>query len=684
MRRTNSNGLKLDLTENTPGSSLSRLPNLVEHAETCQALSAGTGENLSSKLPNVVEGSMDYGSERRSSRYLEYQEIKSYQDLQSSASAVPAYEGTYHDQSRGYRNYDRKAGVGFERENLERYDNRIYPEDGLRYGADRRVDQHTYQESDLDAPYDRNDAQKLSRAYPELQDPSRRYSRDLTDYEYASRYAEETLKLEPKKDHHHHLHPGKIYEAAASKGYESGVKTHDSAYDLGTCAGQQEPPPRQYESKYHSVSKMYGTLPRYETSKSYEPTYESRPTFEPKYDEQSYECGGKTYEPKYELTSSKSYERGVKYESTSSSRYPDKSYDQTLKIGELGSSSSGAYVRKHQDQEETGAEKMNGYRKNNFEAYGVYSDPEDDHGFLADKKAPQYTYKGVVVNVSGESAVVDQKRAKDSRQTEVIRSPWCRPTILLLLLVLLVVIFVFVAGILLYFNYNDGDDDEDDDDGDTCRRYFKPERLLSPRQFYVSNLTCRARRDLPLAKLFGRNYNAASRWKADHCTNAQSSGDSCAARRPQLCLIAQRKIGRIVRESIDSLVSHSRRTADLKCLNALSQSSPASSSTLGRASRGRWSTGVAPIATAPDGAGHERVEEGTAKLDLSVIAKSRIELPCGTLDEIVSLPFAARTPIKLLRYCVSIFDIDISIKRLKKEQTAVRLILEMEVSILRN
>jgi len=437
---------------------LSRLPNLVEHAETCQqALSAGTGENLSSKLPNVVEGSMDYGSERRSSRYLEYQEIKSYQDPQSSASAaVPAYEGgAYHDQSRGYRNYDRKGGIGFDRENLDRFDNRIYPEDGLRY-ADRRVaDQRTYQESDLDAPYDRTDAQKLSRAYPELQDPSRRYSRDLTDYDYASRYAEETLKLEPKKDHHHHhQQQGKIYQEApaVSKGYESGVKTHDSAYDLGTCSGQQEPPTRQYESKYHSVSKMYGTLPRYESSKSYEPTYETRQTFEPKYDEQSYEGGGKSYESKYELTSSKSYERS-KYESTSSSRYQDKSYDQTLKIGELGSSSSGAYVRKHQDQEETGgAEKMNGYRKNNFEAYGVYSDPEDDHGFLPDKKAPQYTYKGVVVNVSGESAVVDQKQSKDNRQTEVIRSPWCRPTILLLLLVLLVVIFVFVAGILLYFN----------------------------------------------------------------------------------------------------------------------------------------------------------------------------------------------------------------------------------------
>jgi len=449
MRRTNSNGLKLDLTENTPGSSLSRLPNLVEHAETCQALSAGTGENLSSKLPNVVEGSMDYGSERRSSRYLEYQEIKSYQEPQSSVPAAPAYEGAYHDQPRIYRNYERKVAVGFDRENLERYDNRIYPEDsGLRY-ADRRVDQRTYQESDLDAPYDRGDAQKLSRAYPELQDSSKRYSRDLTDYEYASRYAEETLKLEPKKDHHHHHHSGKIYEPAASKGYESGVKTHDSAYDLGTCSGQQEPSTRQYESKYHSVSKMYGTLPRYESSKSYEPTYESRP-FEPKYDEQPYESA-KGFETKYELTSSKSYER-AKYESTSSSRYQDKSYDQTLKIGELGSSSTGAYVRKHQDQEETSAEKMNGYRKNNFEAYGVYSDPEDDHGFLADKKAPQYTYKGVVVNVSGESAVVDQKRGNDIRQTEVIRSPWCRQTILLLLLVLLFVIFVFVAGILLYFN----------------------------------------------------------------------------------------------------------------------------------------------------------------------------------------------------------------------------------------
>lgn len=440
MRRTSSNGLKLDLTENTPGSSLSRLPNLVEHAETCQALSTGTGENLSSKLPNVVEGSMDYGSERRSSRYLEYQDSKPYQDGQS-ASGLPPYEQGYHDQSsRGYRSYERKP---YDREDIDRYDNRIYPEDNLRY--DRRGDQRTYQESDLDAPYERSDAQKLSRTYPtELQEAGgRRYSRDLTDYEYASRYAEETLKLEPKKDHHHHHHSGKVYEPTPSKGYESGVKTHDSAYEL-SCAAQQDLSGRKYESKYHSVSKMYGTLPRYETGKSYEPrSYE--------YEEQAYETGGKPYDSKYELTSSKSYER-AKYDGSSSSRYQDKSYDQTLKIGELGSSSSAAYARKTQDQEETNAEKMNGYRKNNFEAYGVYSDPEDDHGFLAEKKTPQYPYKGVVVNVSGESSVIDQKRGKDGRQTEVVGNPWCRPTILLLLLVLLVVIFVFVAGILLYLN----------------------------------------------------------------------------------------------------------------------------------------------------------------------------------------------------------------------------------------
>ncbi|KAF7403684.1 hypothetical protein HZH68_006478 [Vespula germanica] len=475
MRRTSSNGLKLDLTENTPGSSLSRLPNLVEHAESCQALSTGTGENLSSKLPNVVEGSMDYGSERRSSRYLEYQDSKSYQDGQAASSvAGGTYDHVdYHEQLRAYRNCERKTGPSYGRENVDRYeDNRIYPEDGSRY--DRRgaaVEDRTYEESDLDGSYERSDAQKLSaRAYPtELQDASRRYSRDLTDYEYASRYAEETLKLEPKKDHHHHHHhhhhSGKIYEApvGASKGYESGVKTHDSAYELGSCAGQQQQQQQQqdpgstgrkYESKYHSAGKMYGTLPRYDTagkSSSYEAGYEPR-SFESKYEEQAYETGSKAFDPKYELTSSKSYER-CKYDGSSSGRYRDKSYEQTLKIGELGSSSSaGPYARKqNQEHEDVAAEKMNGYRKNTFEAYGVYSDPEDDHGFLAEKKAPQYTYKGVVVNASGESSVVE-KRAKDNRQTEMPRSPWCRPMILLLLLVLLVVIFVFVAGILLYFN----------------------------------------------------------------------------------------------------------------------------------------------------------------------------------------------------------------------------------------
>ncbi|KYM75567.1 hypothetical protein ALC53_13995 [Atta colombica] len=118
-------------------------------------------------------------------------------------------------------------------------------------------------------------------------------------------------------------------------------------------------------------------------------------------------------------------------------------------------------------------------------------------------------------------------------------------------------------------------------------------------QRYESDCGCTCKPPLILSEIIALHDTFAC-----SCTNAQSSGDSSAARRPQLCLIAQRKIGRIVRESIDSLVSHSRRTADLKCLNALSQSSPASSSTLGWASRGRWSTGVAPIATAPDGAGH--------------------------------------------------------------------------------
>ncbi|XP_023317624.1 agrin-like isoform X1 [Trichogramma pretiosum] len=111
---------------------------------------------------------------------------------------------------------------------------------------------------------------------------------------------------------------------------------------------------------------------------------------------------------------------------------------------------------------------MNGYRKNNFEAYGVYAASsgagdgasaaaDDDHGFLASEKKTQNNqaqFKGVMVNASGESSVVmEQKRPVKEAMTTSMGSPWCRPTILLLMLVLLIVIFVLVAGILLYFNY---------------------------------------------------------------------------------------------------------------------------------------------------------------------------------------------------------------------------------------
>ncbi|XP_031777264.1 uncharacterized protein LOC100678116 isoform X3 [Nasonia vitripennis] len=498
MRRTNSTGLRLDLTENTPDSlanSASRLPNLVvEHAEQLhhphelynhhnhhqqQQQQQVIGENLNSKLPNVVEGSMDYGSERRSSRYLaDYDAaaaagVKSiyHQDVVAPSSSLNyvVAESGYLD--RGYHpirtgTYERCKTATFERDNLERYDNRIYPEDGsLRY--DRARNERTYQESDLDAPYE---PAKTVRSYaPEtVQDGNRRYSRDLTDYEYA-RYAEETLKLESKK-------PGgsKVtYEVSTTKGYESGVKTNnrDQAYELAT---QQDLAGRAYvdPSKYHSVGKMYGTLPRFESSGSkYESEYErgAASNLSSAGVGTGYETTtrrAKVYEGiKYELTTSKSYER-AKYDTTGSgsSRYNDgtsKSYEQTLKIGESSAELDGGYnSRKNPETEETTGttgsgtqEKLNGYRKNNFEAYGVYSDPEDDHGFIAEKKTPQYNYKGVVVNASGESSVVEQKRAKEAGQTEMSGSPWCRPTILLLLLVLLVVIFVLVAGILLYFNY---------------------------------------------------------------------------------------------------------------------------------------------------------------------------------------------------------------------------------------
>lgn len=66
------------------------------------------------------------------------------------------------------------------------------------------------------------------------------------------------------------------------------------------------------------------------------------------------------------------------------------------------------------------------------------------------------------------------------------------------------------AIIIADVDYHDNDDIGRDD---TYRRYVKPERLLSSRQFYVSNLTCPARTDLPLAKLFGQNYNVTGKWK---------------------------------------------------------------------------------------------------------------------------------------------------------------------------
>lgn len=469
MRRTG-NGLKLDLTEHTPGSSSSRLPNLVEHAEssTSQAITGVAGENLNSKLPNVVEGSMDYGNERRSSRYLDY-DPKCFQDNQTAGGYIDSGGGGvntndfgYGDRSYSTRSYDRNlSDADYDRDNLDRFNNRIYTEESIRY--DRAPDR-SYQESDLDAPYERKEAQKLRIYNQDSQDIGRRYSRDLGNYEYTSRYAEETLKLEPKKDHCHltdkiYEPVNKGYNSMGKGGYESGVKTRESSYELGTCGNSEIVGRLKYESKYDSSAKVYGTLPRYESSgKTYDSYDTAGRSYESKYDDTTYDSGTKGFQSstsKYELSTSKSYihERS-KYEPVA--RYQDtsaKSYDQTLKISELGTTSS-AYQRKQNPESAatSGSEKINGYKKNNFEAYGVYSDPEDDHGFISEKKTTPYTYKGVVVNATGESTVVDQKKTKDPQQTTVTSSPWCRPTILLLLLVLLVVIFVLIAGILLYFN----------------------------------------------------------------------------------------------------------------------------------------------------------------------------------------------------------------------------------------
>ncbi|XP_023317614.1 uncharacterized protein LOC111694289 [Trichogramma pretiosum] len=323
MHRQNNAGLRLDLTQNTPDSSLlsgssasnNRLPSLVvEHAEAPlyngqqqhqqqqgainnEGHSSGNyqyhrpaliGENLNSKLPNVVEGSMDYGSsERRSSRYLVdydaaaglssaktiyHQEIVPSSSLNYGVAESGYLDRGYHPVSR-MGTYDRKNTVGFD--------------DGGRYGGDpgatarmyghrddavgsngpRFERERGYAESDLDAPYD--PVRSYGGATDPSQDPTRRYSRELNDYEFA-RYAEETLKLEPKK-----ASARVTYSDVSSthNGYDSGgIKTnHDhQAYDLAAAQQQAEMLHRAaaaaYDSggKYHGGggAKMYGTLPR--------------------------------------------------------------------------------------------------------------------------------------------------------------------------------------------------------------------------------------------------------------------------------------------------------------------------------------------------------------------------------------------------------------------------------------
>lgn len=62
------------------------------------------------------------------------------------------------------------------------------------------------------------------------------------------------------------------------------------------------------------------------------------------------------------------------------------------------------------------------------------------------------------------------------------------------------------------------------------------------------------------------------------------------------------------------------------------------------------------------------MEKGAAKLDLWVMAKSRTKLPCGTSDEIAGYLLRHEHGIGPLRYSVSIFGIDISMKKAKKER----------------
>lgn len=442
MRRINNDALRLDLTENTPDSSSyladSRLPNLIEHVQVVGRFGGSNPSGcLNSKLPNVVEGSMDYGSERRSSQYLAVDHDGGLAAAASQATSpksilhqeviLPPIAGlSYMEESptATYRSSLRKHAAAFDYDDLEsRYDAaRIYPEDGLSrfdHMVPRRVPiDRGYQESDVDA-------------YQEQQ--RRRYSRELSEYEF--RYAEDTLQL----NNHHN----------------PGIKTREN-YDLAVSQQQLNYEAARYQPQQTGMGKVYGTLPRYSDQR--ERTVSFAPPSRGKiYDHhpQDHQLGGS----RFEMTST-------------SPRYPEAPPSTSSVSGKVASSdgvssTSGSYGRKSKAElreSDGGAvtaasatattEKMNGFRKNNFEAYGLYSEQDDDHGFLPEKKTgPQYSYKGVVVNASGESSVVKEtKRTKDAGQTAVSASLWCKPAVLLLLLILLVIIFFFVLGVFLYFN----------------------------------------------------------------------------------------------------------------------------------------------------------------------------------------------------------------------------------------
>ncbi|KAJ8688465.1 hypothetical protein QAD02_024260 [Eretmocerus hayati] len=477
MHRSGNVGLRLDLTENTPDGSAnpSHLPNLVvEHAESLSSSSLGQslhqGESLNPKLPNLVEGSMDYGGDRRSSRYLADQydasaplgngyksAMYNHQDMPTSALNYGVAESGYLDRNylaarSATSTYDRKAAAAAalaEREALERYEASLaYERNGLA--------EHMYRDSEPDGQYDRSAS--LARSAYDLEEATRRYSRDLTDYDYGH-YAEETLKLEAKKS------GAKVsYEVATTQGFDSGLKTNsrENVYDL---ASQRDLTTR---ANYQAAGKIYGTLPRYEAvgGARYDNGFDRSAAANLSMGSGRYDTTGraKVYEGvKYELTTSRSSERFKHENATPSPRYPDSANSYEHSIKESSSEALDNYSKKSKTpmDEQAGSggggvgggqEKVNGYRKNNFEAYGVYADQEEDHGFTEDKKTPNYACKRIVVNASGKSSVVDQRRIKEQAQAEMHGSPWCKPTILLLLLVLLVVTFVLIAGVILYIN----------------------------------------------------------------------------------------------------------------------------------------------------------------------------------------------------------------------------------------